>query len=166
MTRGQRITITAIWWVIQLVVLLLLMFGCAFAATAIGPDYPPLGFAVGMLLTICLCHYARMCLLRLRLRGLRRSGAQEVATVTRLSRERLYYTRIIVTRYTVTVSWTDPDTGTEHDLERQYNFGRRSTTFERACAKRKKVTVRYRQRHPSRFVLDIPFAPSMADLIR
>jgi hypothetical protein len=100
--------------------------------------------------------------LRLRVRWLRRNGTEATATVTKFASKYVVGGRGgSLTYYTVHVSWH----GTEH--ERRFRFwGRGSPTFERICARRRAVTVRFTQRHPDRFVLDIPYAPTMADLIR
>lgn len=159
MTRAQRNIITLIWALVQLIVLAALFFGCGLAVTFVTWIVLPflfhtrssasgvlIGFGMGIVAAIWICHSARMWLLRLRLRRLRGPGT---------------------TTYGVHLRWRDAPEGTIRDGERRYRFwGDGTPRFERACATRKQLIVRYDPRHPSRFVVDIPFAPTMADLIR
>lgn len=180
MTPGKRATIVLIWVVIQLVVFALLFFWCGVAGAYVSWDILPqlfhvgrstagvlIGFGVGAIVTVWICHSSRGWLLRLRLRRLRRDGIEAVATVTRLDRRYRRNPRGPgITHYTVHVRWHDPQDGSTRDHERRYRFfGHGSSRFEDTCAHRRTVTVRYDQRNPGRFVIDIPFAPTMADLI-
>jgi hypothetical protein len=181
MTRSQRVTITLIWALVQVIVFALLFFWCVVAGAYVSWDLLPylfhigpnangvlIGFAVGTVAGIWVCHSARMWLLRLRLRRLRRSGIEATATVTRLSKAYQANPRGPgVTHYTVHLRWRDPQDGGSREQERTYRFsGRGSSRFERTCDHGTTVVVRYDQRHPSRVVLDIPFAPPMAEVIR
>ena len=178
MNRG---TVTLLWALVQVVVFALLFFWCGVAGGYIGWSLLPylfhtgpsangvlIGFAVGAVAGIWFCHRARMWILRLRLRRLRRAGVEATATVTRLSRTYQPNPRGPgVTHYTVHLHWRDPQDGNTCEHQRRYRFiSHGSPRFERTCAERTKVVVRYDQRHPSRFVLDIPFAPTMSEVIR
>ncbi|HEY4022843.1 MAG TPA: DUF3592 domain-containing protein [Pseudonocardiaceae bacterium] len=181
MTRSQRAAITLIWALVQVIVFALLFFWCGVAGVYVSWDLLPylfhigpdpygvlIGFAVGTVAGIWVCHRARMWLLRLRLRRLRRSGIEATATVTRLAKDYQANPRGPgVTRYTVHLRWRDPQDGGSREQDRRYRFsGHGSPRFESTCAERTKVVVRYDHRHPDRFVLDIPFAPPMAEVLR
>ena len=58
----------------------------------------------------------------------------------------------------------DPVTGVSWKGERRYRFwGRGSKRLEAAFAYGAKVPVYYPPGRPSRFIIDVPFAPTMAD---
>jgi len=103
-----------------------------------------------------------------RLRRLRTAGPAAVsvrATVDRLDRPRRPARHGLSRgRYVVHVSWLDPAAGVGFRGERCYRMaGRRSRRLEALCAGRAQVAVYYPARRPSRFVIDVPFAPTVAD---
>ena len=181
MTNRERVTITLLWRLTQVVVFALLVLGCGVEGGAISRNSTGvvIGSAIGVVVATWLCLSGRMWLLVVRLDRLRREGVEAQATVMtdrvytplgrrrgdlRYPNERSYGPAEI--RYTVYLRWVDPRDGTLREGERRYRLtGSASARFERVMAGMR-VTVRYDRRRPSRFVLDIPFAPSMADLIR
>jgi uncharacterized protein DUF3592 len=180
MTRARRTTITLIWALVQLIVCAALFFGCGIAVAAVTWIVLPflfhtqpsasgvlIGFGVGIVAAVWICHSARMWLLRLRLRRLRRHGTEATASVAELASTYQSNPRGPgTTTYAVHLRWRDAD-GSIRNGERRYRFwGAGTPAFERACATRNQLIVRYDPRHPSGFVVDIPFAPTMADLIR
>jgi hypothetical protein len=104
-----------------------------------------------------------------RLRRLRTAGPAAVsvrATVDRLDRPRRPARHGLSRgRYVVHVSWLDQAAGVGFRGERCYRMaGRRSRRLEALCVGRAQVAVYYPARRPSQFVIDVPFAPTMADL--
>ncbi|MEV6844665.1 hypothetical protein [Actinoplanes sp. NPDC051411] len=68
-----------------------------------------------------------------------------------------------VTVYWVRVGWRDPLAGDQSGL-RQYKFyGRRAPAFEAQVHPGAQVPVVHPATHPNRFVIDVPYAPTMAD---
>jgi hypothetical protein len=166
MTRRARFTVTLIWALVQLIVFVALVFCTGVLAAFFDPNDVPIGFIVGAIVGLWVCHSARRWLLRLRLRLLRRNGIAATATVTRLERDWRPGARGSgVTFYAVQLRWDHPS-GEVHKGEWRYRFiGRGSPGFEKTCADHKKITVRYREQRPDRFCVDIPFAPRMAELV-
>jgi hypothetical protein len=69
-----------------------------------------------------------------------------------------------VESYVVLVRWRD--LAGEHVGERAYRFRTRSTDdFLARLTDGRPVIVRYPRAEPRRFVIDIPYAPSMADFL-
>jgi hypothetical protein len=125
-----------------------------------------IGFAGGLVAGVVVNHSSRMWLLGLRLRRLRQRGQRVMATVEWVDRRLVANPRGPgTTIYTVFVHWSDPVDGTEHEYERQYRFwGTGSKRFETAVDE-PHLAVLYARAHPSRFVIDIPFAPTAADFV-
>lgn len=125
----------------------------------------PVGFGLGVTVALVVNHGVPSWLQRLRLRGLRTGGVRVKAEVTDLDRKHTAAgLRPGSTRYTVLVRWTDPSTGRGCQGERRYRFmGKGSSGLESACAQRATVSVLYPPGRPSRFIIDIPFAPTMPD---
>jgi hypothetical protein len=173
-SRGKRLLIGLTWGLIQLVILCALFFAGGVAAGYLAIDVfsgrgtntmVPAGFAVGVIAALVVNHSARIWLQRLRLRGLRVHGVAVEAEVVDLDREYTASTRGPgSTKYSALVRWTDPATGVSCQGEHRYRFsGQGSRRLETACAHGAKVPVYYPPGRPSRFIIDIPFAPSMAD---
>lgn len=176
-SRRRRLLIGLAWALIQLVILCALLFAGGVAAGYLAIDVfsghgvngvssaVPIGFAAGAITALVVNHSARIWLQRLRLRGLRAQGVAVPAEVVDLGRKYTASTRGPgSTRYIALVRWTDPATGVSWQGERRYRFsGRGSRRLEAACANGAKVPVYYPPGRPSRFIIDIPFAPTMAD---
>lgn len=123
---------------------------------------PVLGL-VGALLGVSICHLARGWVQRLRLARLQRGGVTATGQVLARLDEYVANTRGPgMTRYRVSVVWTDesgPQIG-----ERRYRFwGDGDRAFEELTERGAEVQVRYPHGRPGRFVIDIPYAPTMAD---
>lgn len=172
---GRRVLVGLLWGLIQAVTLFALLFAGGVAAAYLdeslaggGPvsSTPVLiGLAAGVAAGLALCHKARAWLQELRLRRLRADGVSVQATVRRLDRLYVPY-KAGTTRYTVCVQWKDPVTAACWHGERRYRFyGRGSRRLETLCAVGARVELRYPAHRPSRFILDVPFAPTMADLL-
>lgn len=176
-SRGKRVLLGLAWGLVQLVIAAVLLFfgGVAGGELAVHVfawhgvnTLVPLGFVAGVVVAMLINHSARGWVRRLRLRGLRRRGTAVDAEVVHLSRRYISNPRggPGSTVYVVLVQWTEPVTGAGWRGERTYRFwGRGSRRFEAACADDAKVAVSYPPGRPSRFVIDVPFAPTMADLL-
>lgn len=170
--RARRV-VAVVWGIVQLVV-----FAAGLAAGGVGglylglrvPTGPHqwgplvgmvLGLLVGLVAALAILRGARVGLLRWRLWRLRRHGISAKATVVSVERRSRYYGRAgDITTYTVTVQWG------RHQGQRQYQFrGRASDRFTEVCHHAAVVLVRHPPGAPDRFVLDIPFAPVMEDLV-
>jgi hypothetical protein len=173
-SSGKRQLIGLVWGLTQLVILCVLFFAGGVAGGYLGTDVLSghgtnglvvTGFAVGVIAALAVNHNARIWLQRLRLRGLRARGVAVEAEVVNFNRSYTPSTRGPgSTRYVVLAGWTDPATGAGWQGERLYRFsGRGSRRLERACADGAKVPVYYPAGRPSRFIIDIPYAPTMAD---
>jgi hypothetical protein len=173
-SRRRRVLIGLAWGLVQLVILCALFFAGGVAAGYLELDVFSgrganslvlLGFAAGVAAALAVNHSARIWLQRWRLRRLRVHGVAVEAEVVHLGQ---HYTPASrgpgTTRYAVRVRWTDPVTGGGWQGERKYRFtGRGSRRLEAACTYGAKVPVYYPPGRPSRFIIDIPFAPTMAD---
>jgi hypothetical protein len=171
---GKRLLIGLAWGLIQVAILFVLLFAGGVAAGYLATDVfgghgvnstVLIGIAVGVIAGLVVDHRARPWLQRFRLRGLRLHGVSVQAEVVRLDRQYAASGRGPgATRYVVHVRWQDPATGVASQGERRYRFsGRGSRRLQAACADGAKVPVYYPPGRPSRFIIDIPFAPTMAD---
>ena len=183
----RRALVGLIWGLIQAVLVLALLSAGGVAAAAAdravtglatqtpaGGTSPVVlaGLAAGVVAGLAVGQKARGWLQELRLRRLRSAGAGAVsvrASIDRLDRRspattpRPSWARL--TRYTVHLHWQDPATGAHCLGERRYRLsGRRSRRLEALCAGPARVVVYYPAHRVSRFVIDVPFAPTMADL--
>jgi hypothetical protein len=170
---AARLGVGLVWGLAQVVIL-----GALFVAGglvgALGSLVAPsiyglpisIGFAGGFVAGLVVNHYARMWLLHLRLRLLRRRGQQAMANVVWVDEQLAANPRGPGTiTYTVFVHWQDPVSGGDHEYERQYRFwGTASKHFETSVDE-PYLRVLYAPSRPSRFVIDIPFAPTAADLV-
>jgi hypothetical protein len=170
---AARLAVGLVWGLAQIVIL-----GAFFVAGglvgALGSLVAPsiyglplsIGFVGGVLAALVVNHHSRMWLLQLRLRRLRRRGQQVMASVVWVEERLAANPRGPGTMtYTVFLRWQDPVGGADHEYERQYRFwGRGSRQFE-ALVDEPSVPVLYEPSDPSRFVIDIPFAPTMADFV-
>ena len=180
---GPRRAITGlIWGLIQAVTVLAGVFAGGAAAAgldqaatgrAAAPAAVLAGLATGAVAGLLTSGRARSWLQDLRLRRLRSagsgaagSGAVSVrATIDRLDRpHRPARYGLRRGRYVVHLSWLDPAAGVGFRGERHYRVaGRHAQRLEALCAGRAQVAVYYPARRPSRFVIDVPFVPTMAD---
>jgi MFS family permease len=120
-----------------------------------------LGLLAGLFGGILLIRGTPALLLRWRLWRLRRGGVSAKATVALVESRYRYYGRGgYVTTYTVTVQWG------RYQGKRRYPFsGKGSDPFTQVCHLGAGVVVRHPAEHPDRFVIDIPFAPVLEDLV-
>lgn len=173
-SSGKRQLIGLAWGLTQLVILAVLFLAGGVAGGFLATDVFSghganglvlTGFGAGVIAALAVNHNARIWLQRLRLRRLRTRGVAVQAEVLDLSRRYTPSTRGPgSTRYMVRAGWTDPATGVSWQGERVFRFsGWGSRRLERACADGAKVPVYYPPGRPSRFIIDIPFAPTMAD---
>jgi hypothetical protein len=127
----------------------------------------PIGLLTGAVVGLFVSHKARTWLLRYRLWRLRAVGVGVTAMVRELD-SRWFSSPHggSVTVYVAHVYWRDPVTGTRWEGARRYRFWNRgSRQMEAACARGTQVRLYYPANRPARFVIDIPFAPTMADLL-
>jgi hypothetical protein len=168
-----RLGIALLWGIVMLAVFSAVVFGGASGGAYLGYDLLPrldggqnvgpllaLGFAVGIGLGGYVCHKARWWTQYVRLR---RCDVRASATVVRCDR---VYTPGARgpgnTMYTVYVTWRDYEG--EHTGVRQYRFfahGLRA--FEILVDRNASLPVRYPSARPHRFIIDIPYAATMAD---
>jgi hypothetical protein len=170
---GLRLGIALLWGIVMLVVFSAVLAGGAIGGAYLGYDLLPrldggrdvgpllaLGFAVGIGLGGYVCHQARAWTQYVRLR---RCDVTATATVVR--RDRVYTPGARGpgnTMYTVYVTWRDHEG--EHTGVRQYRFfahGLRA--FEVLVDRNASLPVRYPSARPHRFIIDIPYAATMAD---
>jgi hypothetical protein len=119
----------------------------------------------GIAAALVASHRARGWLMRLRLRGLRVRGVQANAVVVTCDWDMSSGRGLAIARYTVLVRWVDPAAGVPRQGSRRYHFvGLGSPGFEAACPHGAIVPVLYPPSRPSRFIIDVPFAPVMADI--
>lgn len=173
-SRPKRVLIGLAWGLIQLVILAVLFFAGMLAAGYLSIDafggrgtnaLVETGFTAGIVAAVVVNHSARSWLQRWRLRGLRFRGVAVKAEVVDLGRQYTASTRGPgTTRYKVLVRWREPVTGVSWQGERRYRlWGRGSRRLEAACADGARIQLYYPPGRPSRFIIDIPFAPTMAD---
>ncbi|GAA5194661.1 hypothetical protein GCM10023322_59560 [Rugosimonospora acidiphila] len=111
----------------------------------------------GVLGGIVVCHKARGWMMRLRLRG-----CTESATAT-VRWTRSFYGPRGGSSHNIVVEWEDA--AGEHAGERQYRFVvTPSAHFTKRVELFARVPVRYPAGRPQRFIIDIPYASTMADL--
>jgi hypothetical protein len=170
----RRVLVGLVWGLIQAVIVLALLaagaVGAAYldrAITGVSPASPLIvliGLVAGGAAGLSVGHKARSWLQEVRLRRFRDAGVSVRAIVDGLDRQCAVSGRRGLTSYVVRVQWQDPGTGARCHGERRYRFaGHRSHRLESLCADRARVAVYYPARRPSRFVIDVPFAPTMAD---
>lgn len=172
---ARRVLVGLLWGLVQAVTVFVLLFAGGVAAAYLDEimisgrpvsSTPVLvGLAAGVVVGLYVDHKARTWLRELRLRRLRSSGVWVQATVRRLDRQWFTSGRGGgVTRYTAHVQWQDPATGACWQGERRYRFaGRGSRRLEATLAEGRRIELSYPAHRPSRFVIDVPFAPTMAD---
>jgi hypothetical protein len=174
--RGARFFISLAWGLVSLVVLCTLivlgMIGGAFVGFDLIPHFGghqtagtlAVGAAAGATLGLVVGHRGRGWLQALRLRRLRREGVTVTATVRSCHRRYIASSRGPGTSvYDLTVAWHDPSSGPEQRT-RQYRFwGHGDADFEACVHYLAEVKVSYPAGRPHRFIVEIPYAPTMAD---
>ncbi|MEV0398989.1 DUF3592 domain-containing protein [Actinoallomurus sp. NPDC050550] len=167
------------WGLLQLVILALCLFWGGVAGVSVTWSLLPhllgirhsvnglaVGFLTGLAVGLIINHKARMWVRRARLRRLRRRGSRATARVAAVDRQHRSVRGSKSTSYVVRLQWIDPATRTGYRCRRWYRFaGSGSAAFEKACSTGAEVTVWFPPGRPSRAVVDIPFAPVMADLL-
>jgi hypothetical protein len=165
--------VTALWAAAQLPILLAVCLGVMTVAVVVGSQlWPrlfgedvshvavPVGLLAGVGTATAVIYRARVWLHRMRLWRLRRWGARAVATAVWIEGDPTNPTAL--EGYVVFVRWRD--LAGEHLGERCYRFWLGAPHgFLSRFAHGKPVVVRYPRAQPRRFVIDIPYAPSIAD---
>lgn len=172
--NGLRFGIGLIWTVVMVVILAAGVFaGLLLGAGLYELVRPhsrgdlsvlvPLGGLAGTVLGISICHLARGWVQRLRLSRLRLTGVAATGRVTACLESYISNSRGPgMTFYRVTVAWTD-ESG-PHTGQRRYRFwGHGVRTFDVLTERGKEVQLRYPPGRPERFIIDIAYAPTMAD---
>lgn len=172
--RRQRNRVDLLWAVVQaplLVAVVALVLGVAAGPARglwpviFGEDGTdmtiPVGLSVGVGLSALLAYRARVWLHRVRLWRLRRSGESAGADVVWIAGDP---TNLTATEgYVVFVRWRD--LAGEHVGDRCYRFWDGAPhDFISRFGQGQRVVVRYPRARPHRFAIDIPYAPSAADL--
>ncbi|MBO0837319.1 MAG: hypothetical protein J2P28_17685 [Actinobacteria bacterium] len=178
---ARRAVVTIAWGLLQLGILATLLFlgvvasayiglviipHFAGGSATLGPVIP--GFGAGLMAAWFVNHGTPIWLQRARLRRFGSTARSVDALVSWVDRSTSYYPRLGLNRtiYTVHVRWEDPLSGTPHEYLRRYGFwGRSSKRFDQIFRQQAQVPVRYAPGDPSRFIIDVPFAPVMADLV-
>jgi hypothetical protein len=128
-------------------------------------DAADIGLVIGVISGLTINHNSRRWLHRWQRHRLRTRGVRVIASVTNLEHSVSYNPQgPNVCRYTLHLRWSDPQSQRTCQAETHYRFlGNKSARFESACTAT--VAVWCDPRRSKRFVVDIPFAPSMADLV-
>jgi hypothetical protein len=161
-----RLGIGAAWGVTMLA----LVWGAAWLGIWLGdlvgaPEWGVVGLAVWVALAIVICRRSRLWIQRLRRHLMASHVVTDTATVHRVDRYHTYGMMPNRTIYTVWFSWIDA-ANTPQMRERQYGFyGSGLREFEVRVADGAQIPIRYPAGHPSRFIADIPYTPTMADQI-
>jgi hypothetical protein len=148
-------------WVLLRVVILV---AGVFAVKGTGPAATA-GILAGTAAALVASCRARDWLMRMRLRRLRAKGVTAKAVVVKCDWDMSIGCGLAIAKYAVLVRWVDPVTGVVRQGDRRYRFvGMGSERFRAACSHGAIVRVHYPPNRPSRFVIDVPFAPVMADI--
>jgi hypothetical protein len=176
--RWARAGIGLGWGVLMVVLLAAAIFGGMLLGAWLGFDVLPhyngghdvawllaVGALAGVVVGLTIGHKGRGWVQAWRLHRLRRGGGVTLTASVRRSDGN--YVRNPrgggVTVYDVRVGWRDHQAG-EQERERQYKFwGRGAPAFEELVHSGAEVPVVYPPGRPDRFIVDIPFAPTMAD---
>jgi hypothetical protein len=170
---AARLAVGLVWGLTQIVILGAFWIGGGLAG-ALGSLIAPsiyalpvsIGIVGGVLAALVVNHHARMWLLQFRLRRLRRRGQRVMASVVWVDEHMAANARGPGTiTYSVFLRWHDLVAGADHEYERQYRFWGSGSRQLEALVHEPTVPVLYEPSDPSRFVIDIPFAPTMADLV-
>jgi hypothetical protein len=169
-----RVGLGLAWGVVMLVVFAGVVFGAMVGGAYLGYVLLPrldgghnvgpvlaLGAFAGIAAALVVCHRARGWVQRVRLRGCD-TGA--TATVVRRGSRYVASARGPgSTVYTVELSWRDG--AGERIGERRYRFmGHGPRAFDDRTTQGRRVPIRYPAGRPHRFIVDIPYAPTMVDL--
>jgi hypothetical protein len=175
---GTRLGIGLVWAVLMLMILGAATFGGLLAGAWLGFRVLPhfdgghdvqwlllIGAIAGVAAGLTIGHRGRGWVQAWRLRRIRRGGGVTVAATVRCFSSR--YVRNPrgggVTIFQVRVGWLDHQGG-EQLGERQYKFyGRGEPAFVQLVQHGAHVQISYPTGRPGRFIVDIPYAPTMAD---
>jgi hypothetical protein len=182
LSRRARAAVTVVWGLAQLAVVAGALFAGAVAGAGVTWDLLPaltgvrpgvvglpIGTLAGVAAGVAVTHNARGWLRTARLRHLRRRGTHADARVVRLDRRcRAGPRGGSTTTHTMVVRWADRR-GT-HECGRRFRFigafrSGGDAGFATRYAVGATVPVAYRPERPARAVLDIPYAPMLADLL-
>jgi hypothetical protein len=172
--RARRLLIGLTWVLLRVGILIALFRAGAMLAVLLvtgvfgghgaGPA-AAVGMLGGIAVALVASHRARDWLMRLRLRRLRVTGVTAKAVVVTRDWDMSSTCGLTIAKYTVLVRWMDPATGVSWQGNRRYYFvGLGSQRFEAACSHGAIVAVLYPPNRPSSFIIDVPFAPVMADI--
>jgi hypothetical protein len=170
---AARLAVSLVWVLTQIFILGAFWIGGGLVG-ALGSLVAPsiyalpvsIGIVGGVLAALVVNHHARMWLLQFRLRRLRRQGQRVMASVVWVDEHMAASLRGPGTMtYTVFLRWQDLVGGGDHEYERQYRFWAGRSRQLEGLVDEPTVPVLYESSDPSRFAIDIPFAPTMADLI-
>jgi hypothetical protein len=174
---GARLAIGLIWGLLILAILGAVTFAGMVLGAWLGFDVLPrfdgghdvqwlllVGAIAGVTAGLTIGHRGRGWVQAWRLHRMRRANGPVTATVRRCSSRYVVNPRGGgVTVYQVRVGWFDHLAG-EQERERQYKFyGRGAPAFEELIHQGAQVAVSYPRGRPHRFIIDIPYAPTMAD---
>jgi hypothetical protein len=177
--RGwARAGLGLIWAVVMLVSLTATTFGGMVAGAWLGFDAAPhydgghdapwlllVGAIAGVAAGLTIGHRGRAWVQAWRLHRMRRRDTVTVTVTVRQATPKVIRNPRggSVTVYRVRVGWRDTLAG-DQDRLRQYKFfGRGAPAFEKLLHQGAQVPVVYPPSHPNRFVIDVPYAPTMAD---
>lgn len=174
-SRARRVIITVAWPLLQFAILVALFYAGSLLTVVFvlavsgghGAGFAgPAGMLIGIAGAMAVNLRARHWLQRLRVRRLRAKGVTADGYVVKRDWDMSTGRGVMITKYTVLVRWIDPATGVRWQGRRQYRFiGMGSRDFDAACGPGAKVPVRYPPGRPSRFVIDVAFAPVMPDIV-
>ena len=177
--RGARLGIGLVWGLLILAILGAVTFAGMVAGAWLGFEVLPrydgghnvqwlllVGAIAGVTAGLTIGHRGRGWVQAWRLRRMRR----ESGTVTVAATIRRCNSRYVVnprgggaTVYRIQIGWFDHLAG-EQERERQYKFyGRGVPAFEELVRQGAQVQISYPAGRPNRFIVDIPYAPTMAD---
>ena len=171
--RRQRLLLNAVWTAAQLPILLAATFAALAGATAIGRELRPsisgadaatvavpVGVLGGVAIGSLVCLRTRVWLHRVRLWRIRRSGESAIAQAVWIEGDPSVFTA--TEAYVVFVRWQD--LAGEHIGDRGYRFWNTAPyDFLISLTDGRPVVVRFPRAQPHRFIIDIPYAPTMAD---
>jgi hypothetical protein len=175
--RGARLAIGLTWGLLVLAILGAATFAGMVAGAWLGFEVLPrydgghdvqwlllVGAIAGVTAGLTIGHRGRGWVQAWRLRRMRRDGSPVPATVRRRDSRYVVNPRGGgVTVYQVRISWFDRLAG-EQERERRFKFyGRGDPAFEELVHPGAQLSICYPPGRPDRFIIDIPYAPTMAD---
>ncbi|GAA4212224.1 DUF3592 domain-containing protein [Actinocatenispora rupis] len=176
--RPVRVAVTATWAGVLVALVAGALFGGMVAGAWVSWDLLPallgvrpgvaglpVGAAAGLAAGFTVGHRTRGWVRVLRLHLLRRNGTHADARVTRVERRHRHTARGgSTTAYTVVVGWVDRD-GAQGCVRHFRFLGDGDPRFPALLRTGATVRVAYRAGRAARAVLDVPYAPVLADLL-